>query len=193
MRSTSTLITTEDLLALPDDGVERELIRGELRERNMTRRNRLHAATESRIVHVLATWLERHPEFDADVLSGEVGSVLARDPDTTVGIDVALFSLNDLRGQTDPSRLVVGVPILAVEILSPNDKHEETREKIVEYLRAGVGLVWEVDPDFQTVRVFRRGHEPVMFNRNQTLSGDDVLPEFNVPVANLFPKWVERP
>jgi len=41
MSTVSTLMTTEQLLALPDDGKERELIRGELREREMTRRNKL--------------------------------------------------------------------------------------------------------------------------------------------------------
>jgi hypothetical protein len=31
MATTSTLMTAEELLALPDDGIDRELIRGELR------------------------------------------------------------------------------------------------------------------------------------------------------------------
>lgn len=182
-------MTTAQLLALPEDGTERELIRGELKEREMSRRNRLHAATESRIAHALIAWIERAPEIQADVLSGEAGSILARDPDTTVGIDVAVFSLDVLRRQTDETRLVVGVPILAVEILSPNDRHEEIHEKIVEYLRVGVKLIWEVDPDFQTVRVYRPGSEPEMFNRAQLLSGGGILPGFEVPVVDLFPNW----
>ncbi|MDA1053453.1 MAG: Uma2 family endonuclease [Planctomycetota bacterium] len=189
MSTVTPTMTTKEMLALPEDGMERELIRGELRERETTRRNRLHAATESRIVRTLGNWLVQQTDFEADVLSGEAGSILQQDPDTTVGIDVALFSLDVLRRQTDETRMVLGVPILAVEILSPNDKHEEIREKIVEYLRTGVRLVWEVDPDFQTVRVYRQDHEPVMFNRQQTLSAADVLPGFEVAVADLFPNW----
>lgn len=123
------------------------------------------------------------------MLSGEAGSILEQDPDTTVGIDVALFSIDVLRRQTDETRMVLGVPVLAVEILSPNDGHEEIREKIVEYLRTGVQMIWEVDPDFRTVRVYRQNHEPVMFNRKQTLTGDDVLPGFEVAVADFFPDW----
>lgn len=189
MSTVTPTMTTKELLALPEDGMERELIRGELREREMTRRNRLHAATESRIVRALGNWLDQQGDFEADVLSGEAGSILQQGPDTTVGIDVALFSLDVLRRQTDETRMVLGVPILAVEILSPNDKHEEMREKIVEYLRTGVKLVWEVDPDFRTVRVYRQDREPVMVNRTQTLTGDDVLPGFEVAVADLFPNW----
>jgi Uma2 family endonuclease len=186
-------MSTEELLALPEDGVERELIRGQLREREMTRRNRLHAATESRIVRALGNYLATHANFEGDVLSGEAGTILAQDPDTTVGIDVAVFSLDVLRQQTVQTRLVVGVPILAVEILSPNDKHEEIREKILEYLRAGVKRVWEVDPDFQTIRVYCQDQEPIMFNRNETLTDDEVLPGFEVAVADLFPSWSPKP
>ncbi len=189
MSTVTPAMTTAEMLALPENGKERELIRGELREREMTRRNRLHAATQSRIVQKLRNWLDQQPDYEGDILSGEVGSILAEDPDTTVGIDVALFSLEVLQHQTDQTRLVRGVPILAVEILSPNDKHDEIREKIMEYRRTGVKLIWEVDPDFQTIRVHRQEQEPVMFNRNQTLAGDKVLPGFEVAVADLFPNW----
>lgn len=183
-------MTTEQLLAIPEDGIERELIRGELRERPMTRRNRLHAATEARIARILGNWLQQNPHVAADVLSGEAGAILAQQPDTTVGIDVAVFSLDTLRGQTDESRFVVGIPLLAVEILSPTDKHEEIHEKITEYQRVGVPLVWEVDPDFRTVRVHQLHKEPVMFNRQQTMYADPVLPGFETPVSAFFPEWL---
>jgi Uma2 family endonuclease len=129
------------------------------------------------------------PTFGACVLSGEARAVLAQDPDTTVGIDVAVFAAGVLENQSPESALVLGIPLLAVEILSPHDKHEKICEKIAEYLRVGVALVWEVDPDFQTVRVFRPGNEPIMFNRNQRIDGGEVLTGFEVAVATLFPAW----
>ncbi len=189
MSTVVSTMTTDELLAIPEDGVTRELIRGHLKERELTRRNRLHAATESRIVRVLGKWLDSTPDFAAEILSGEAGAVLAQNPDTTVGIDVAVFSMQVLKNQSRTSSMVVGVPLLAVEILSPSDKHEETHEKIVEYLRIGVPLVWEIDPDFQTVRVYRPDAEPCMFNRAQQLTAEKVLPGFEVAVAELFPSW----
>ena len=58
----TTSMTTEELLALPaDESVERELIRGVLRERPMTRRNRRHSRTESKVVAILDRWLLRQP------------------------------------------------------------------------------------------------------------------------------------
>jgi Uma2 family endonuclease len=187
--STQIYVTTADLLAIPEDGIERELIQGRLKERDITRRNRLHAATEAIIAKLLGVWLESSESPAAAVLSGEVGTILASDPDTTVGIDVAVFPIRLLENQQAKTSLVQGVPLLAVEILSPSDKHEDVHQKIDEYLRCGVSLVWEVDPDFKTVRVHRPNHEPVMFNREQELPGFDALPDFKVSVAELFPSW----
>jgi len=47
-------MTTEELLALPEDGVDRYLIRGLLREKPMTKRNRWHTRVEARIVYLLS-------------------------------------------------------------------------------------------------------------------------------------------
>src|SRR2546423_3479603 len=91
------LTTTEELLALPEDGIERDLIRGQLRELGMTRRNRRHSETEPSVVAVLKEWLKRQPEPRGTVLSGEAGFRLRRDPDTTVGIDVAYISAETAR------------------------------------------------------------------------------------------------
>src|SRR3989442_15827035 len=85
------LMTTEELLALPDDGVERWLIRGKLwekRENGMTVRNRLHSRIVMRIGQLLGDWVDKQPPPRGDVLGGEAGCRLRRDPDTTVGIDV---------------------------------------------------------------------------------------------------------
>jgi len=43
--------------------------------------------------------------------------------------------------------LIDGVPILVVEILSPSDTEKDTKEKIKDYLAAGVALVVADRPD----------------------------------------------
>ena len=120
--------------------------------------------------------------------SGEVGCILAHDPDTTVWVDVAVFADEVIQAQTNETSLVDGIPVLAVEILSPSDRHDEVHEKIREYLRVGVVIVWEVDPDFKTIRVHRSDAEPVMFNREQTIDTEGVLPGFSVAVEEFFPR-----
>src|SRR5438477_7121804 len=140
------MMTTEELLALPDDGTERWLIRGQLRETPMTVRNRWHSRIMARLAHLLESWLEGQPEPRGSVLCGEAGVRLRRDPDTTVGIDVVYVSAEVAARQSDETTLIEGVPVLAVEILSPNDTQAEINEKIDDYLAAGVAVVWVSDP-----------------------------------------------
>src|SRR5262245_13029287 len=90
--ATVRLMTTEELFAMPDDGMERWLIRGELREKPKTYRNRWHSRVEARIAHLLWEWVERQPRPRGQVLSGEAGCRLRRDPDSTLGIDVMYIS-----------------------------------------------------------------------------------------------------
>jgi len=179
-------ITAEQLLAMPENGVERDLIRGELRERPMTKRNRFHTRTVSRITFLLETWLDSQPARSGEIHSGEVGTILRRDPDTVVGIDVAYFSHEVMARQTDQTTIVEGSPSLAVEVLSPSDKLEEIRDKVVEYLNAGVEMVWIVDPYFQTVQVHRRGIAPITYNRDHRLGGDEVFPGLDIAVIDIF-------
>src|SRR5262245_59705150 len=108
------LYTTGELLAMPEDGMDRWLIRGQLREKPMTRRNRFHSRIMVRIAYLLETWLENQPKPRGEALCGEAGCWLRRDPDTTVGIDVAYFAPDVVKKQTDDTTIVDGAPVLAV-------------------------------------------------------------------------------
>jgi Uma2 family endonuclease len=179
-------MTTEELLALPRNGVERWLIRGELREKPMTVRNRFHSRIMARVSYLLESWLEGQPEPRGSVLCGEAGCRLRRNPDSTVGLDVVYISADLAAGQTDVTTLIDGVPVLVVEILSPSDTEEEINEKVDDYLAAGVALVWVIDPHDRTVLVYQPGVEPTLVNIRDTLSGEPHLPGFRVPVARIF-------
>jgi Uma2 family endonuclease len=180
------LMTTEDLLALPEDGVDRELIRGELRERPFAYRDRLHGGTEATLTAFLSMWSLQQPSPRGTVYSGEVGCVLRRDPDTTVGIDVAYLTPEMVARQPDTTKLIDGAPLLAVEILSPNDKLEDLDDKIDEYLAAGVALIWVVNPHRQTVVVHRPDVKACLLNAGDELTAEPHLPGFRVPVAAIF-------
>jgi Uma2 family endonuclease len=191
--ATPRLMTTEEFLALPDDGVERWLIRGQLREKKpqpgekpMTVRNRTHSHIMAQVTKHLGIWLDRQPEPRGQVLCGEAGVRLRRDPETIVGIDVVYAAAEVMARQPDDTTLLDGVPVLVVEILSPNDTQEEIDEKIDNYLAASVPLVWVIDPHDRTVTIYRPGAEPEQVNMRQELSGEPHLSGFRVPVAQLF-------
>jgi hypothetical protein len=86
------VMTTEELLGLPQDGVDRWLIRGQLREKPMAVRNRWHSRIMIRVGKLLDNWLDQQPAPRGSVLGGEAGVRLRRNPDTTVGIDVVYVS-----------------------------------------------------------------------------------------------------
>ena len=57
----------------PQDGISRELIRGQVKERVMTIRNRLHCKVQALVTTSLQNWLDQRPEPRGEILSGEAG------------------------------------------------------------------------------------------------------------------------
>jgi len=190
---TKPLMTTEQLLAMPDDGIERWLVRGELREMpsefaslGMTIRNRFHTRIEARVAKLVDNWLDERPSPRGQVHSGEVGVRLSDDPDSTYGIDVVYVSAETVAQQTDDSTIIVGVPILAVEISSPSDTQEAIDDKIDAYQSAGVLVIWIVDPHDRTVLIYRLGEEPRLASLGQEIVDESHLPGLRLPVARIF-------
>lgn len=180
-------MTTEELLALPEnDKVERWLLKGRLIERPMTRRSFSHSKTEARIAQLLHNWLDKQPGPRGMVLSGEAGFRLSRSPDSSVGIDVAYISAEQVAATSKRAFLIDGPPVLAVEILSPSDRNDDVTDKVWEYIDAGVKLVWRVEPVLGLITVFRPEAEPEAFNIHGYLDGEPHLPGFRVAVAEIF-------
>jgi Uma2 family endonuclease len=186
MSVASKLMTTEELLALPDDGVDRELIRGELRERTMTTRGEPHCLALYNLSYLIGHWLRAQPRPRGAAYSGDIRFRLRRNPDTFVGIDLAYISPEHKARKPKDATFIDGPPVLAVEILSPHDTAEDIAEKVREYQAAGVPLVWVVDPYFRTVTVHRPDARPEMFNEDQELTAEPHLPGFRTPVAEIF-------
>jgi Uma2 family endonuclease len=184
------LMTFEEFEALPDDGVDRELIRGELREYPrefaLTLRNQHHSHSMMEMGHALLSWLRLLPKPRGRVVGGEAGFRIRRNPDTFVGVDVAYLSGERLASTAANATYYEGAPNVAVEVLSPPDSQASILEKVTEYLDCGVELVLTLEPVFRTVTAYRPGSRPELFSGEQILIAEDVLPGFRVPVADLF-------
>jgi Uma2 family endonuclease len=74
-----------------------------------------------------------------------------------------------------------------VEITSPTDKVYDLEEKIEEYLRAGVRLIWVIHPEVRVVKIFRADGSSARIRSGGELSGEDVVPGFRCSVDSLFP------
>jgi Uma2 family endonuclease len=78
------------------------------------------------------------------------------------------------------------LPDLAVEVVSPSDLAEDDREKVREYFRAGVRLVWVIYPRLQIVDVYESAKLVRVLERDEELEGGVVLPGFRLPLRELF-------
>jgi Uma2 family endonuclease len=175
-------ITPEDLLAMPD-GKDYELVDGRLVERNM---GSISSWIGGEIFFLIRSYLKEHP----------IGLLWVADngfqcfPDKPGKVrkpDVSFIKHGRLPGDRMPRGYVRIRPDLAVEVVSPNDLAAEVDEKLHEYLKAGVPLVWVVNPDVRIVRVHRADLSGAFLTENDELSGEDVLPGFRCRVSDLFP------
>jgi Uma2 family endonuclease len=80
-------------------------------------------------------------------------------------------------------------PDLAVEIISSNrsDERDKLRIKVTNYLAAGT-VVWVVEPEHKRVEVHIVGEPVKIYREKDTISGGQVLPDFELKVADIFQK-----
>ncbi len=77
-------------------------------------------------------------------------------------------------------------PDLVVEVLRKDNTPMETARKLREYFKAGVRLVWYVDPNKRTVQVYTAVDRSTLLDEPQTLDGGDVLPGFSLSIRDWF-------
>jgi Uma2 family endonuclease len=177
------LMTADELLRLPDDGMRHELVRGELR--TMPPGGLEQGDRSSVFDGSLGPYVRTHKL--GRVFTNEPGFVLTTDPDTVRAPDVAFIRSERLQETGVPRGYFRGgAPDLAVEVISPNDLYTEVDEKVAEWLEHGARLVFVVNPRRRTVAVHRPGQPMRTFGMDDTLSGEDVVPGWSLAVRDLF-------
>ncbi len=158
-----------------------ELRRGEVIE--LSRPKKPHGIVCARITGRLDRYVEERGV--GYVECNDAGVVLEEDPGTVVGPDVAFFVDYESFEDVAPKWSEIP-PILAVEVLSPSDRHGEVMEKVQDYFRAGVRVVWVADPEVRTVTVFSPDRTHVLLKDNAELTGDPHLPGFACKIGDFF-------
>lgn len=107
--------------------------------------------------------------------------------------DIMIYAVarwEDYMSTTDwQNKPFVLVPDLCIEVISQNDKYPEVEAKVMEYLADGVRMVWIINPRAKSVAVYTAGSELITrLTENHTLTGGDLLPDFSVPVRDIFPE-----
>lgn len=77
-------------------------------------------------------------------------------------------------------------PDFVIEILSPSDSLFQTQAKMAEYLENGCRLGWLINRKNQQVEIYRVGQETEILDSPLTLSGEDILPGFNLDLQGFW-------
>ena len=173
-------LTADDLLAMPDDGKRRELIRGELFEMPPAGDN--HGFVGAEFTVTVGAFV-RHNRLGTSRMA-ETGFQLA--PGTVLAPDYAFISYERMASPPRARGYAQAVPDLVVEVFSPNDRHPPTERKVRLWLEAGVRLVIVAYPATQEVYIHRDDGTVQRFGIGDTLTCEPVLPGFACPVADIF-------
>ena len=134
-------VPVEEYLRTSYDGPDREYLDGEVVERNVG--NNPHSEAQWRLSAFIWELSKLHPVHGRPELRVRVGERRYR------VIDLAVYT-----GER-PSELVPSSPpLIAIEILSPDDRMAEMLDKLREYRRWGVRHVWLVDPAARVLYFF---------------------------------------
>jgi Uma2 family endonuclease len=119
------------------------------------------------------------------VIANDTGIILARDPDTVRGPDVALY-LEKAKYRQLKIKYSERLPKLIVEALSPNDRQGKMQKRINQFLEKGVAMVWLLDPDAETLTIYLPNRQPVVLERDEEVRDLKLLPDFRCKVADFF-------
>ncbi len=182
MTTAKKLLTADDLLALPDDGMRRELIRGELIE--MPPAGDDHGFVGNEASWRMSAFIHQHGLGRGRM--AETGFRVEVEPDTVLAPDYAFISYERLANRPERRGYAQVVPDLVMEVFSSNDRQPQMNRKIRRWLDAGVRLVLVIYPVPQEVHAHYDNDTTQQFGIGDTLTLDPVLPGFACPVAEIF-------
>lgn len=181
MATTTIFMTVEELerTRLPE-GLW-EVIDGELVAMSPT--GWLHLRPLANLFYALFGFVR--PRQLGEVLMPDTGVVLSENPLVVRVPDTGFIRIDRLRDVDDMGYFRV-VPDLIVEVVSPSDRAGAVIAKALLWLDAGATIVWSVDPESETVTIFKAGQTPRILTIDDTLDGGDALPGFELPLVELF-------
>ena len=175
------LFTAEDLERLPGEP-RFELIRGELLP--MADNSAEHGNVTARLSGPVIVFVEEHGL--GECFAAETRFIIERHPDTTLGPDFAFVAKARLPDPLPASGYLQLAPDLVLETVSPNDTKREVSLKVSQWLQSGTRVVWVLDPRPRTLTVHAAGEMPRIFRPEETLTGGDILPGFELPMLRIF-------
>ncbi len=115
------------------------------------------------------------------------------DPSLVRKPDVSVVKYGRFPGGVLPKGWAKIVPDLVVEVVSPGDTVYDLEEKLDDYRKVNVPLVWVINAKSRNVRVHRANGSVSELHENDELSGEDVIPGFRCPITEILPRREPSP
>ena len=175
-------MTADELLVMPHNGCRYELVQGELRQ--MAPAGRRHGRIAAELIGSLIAFVKKNNL--GEVLSSETGFIIDTAPDTVRAPDVSFVSRERAEAVAEERGFFPGAPDLAVEVISPNDRAVEVEDKASDWLRAGAKMVIVLNPKTRTATIYRGFDDIRILTEGDTIDGGDVVPGWQLPLADVF-------
>jgi len=173
--------TYKEYAALPETGPRYQLIEGELEMSPSP--NLRHHRIEARIYGGLKDFVHLHKR--GEVFYAPVDVILS-DEDVC---QPDVFYVSEPRKSILALEGVRGAPDLCVEILSPSNRNLDLETKRVVYARHGVIEYWIVDPENDSITIYRlqeNSRTPLRILSSGDALETPLLPGFSLPLAAIF-------
>lgn len=140
-----------------------------------------HSDVELGIMADVRLHVDRHRLGRA--YGASLGVNVARDPDTVLQPDGAFVARSS---GSQSGAFLSQTPDLVLEVISPTDRMSSVVAKAQRWLAAGVKVVWVADPQAGEVMVWRSPNDVQTVGRDETLTCEDLLPGFALPLSDVF-------
>jgi len=176
-------LTYEDYLLFPDDGKRHELIDG---EHYMTPApSTKHQTIVVNLTLLLGNFIRQNRL--GKLFSSPV-DVLFSDTDI---VQPDIIFIATTRGTIIKDKNIQGAPDLVIEILSETTRKTDETTKRKLYERYGVAEYWIVDPELETVKIYRMTDRAYIRTAELSRETGDILntsllPELHLPLVDIF-------
>ncbi|MEG3920751.1 Uma2 family endonuclease [Microcoleus sp. POL10_C6] len=133
------------------------------------------------LIRLLGNWV--YPRRLGRVFDSAGGFIM---PDTNVKApDVSFVRAARLR--QSPRYFGELVPDLVVEIKSQSDRIKLIETKVLKFIELGAIVGILIDPDEETVTIYRSTGEPTVLGNGDILTVAELFPGWELPVSELWP------
>jgi Uma2 family endonuclease len=177
-------LTLEEFLALPENDVTYEFVKGEAipKYKNDEMSPKFfHSRFQKTLLFLLDQCLQNNGRVEVEwAIKLKIENENWMPVPDLIYVSYNLLPADWLKDEACPI-----APELVVEIISPGQTFGEMTEKAADYIKAGVLRVWVVDTKAKTITIFAPASVPVTYRDNLVIS-DDLLPGLEVTPNEVF-------